>query len=102
MPAASSTNPAFGNPKPSSECGEDKQDDNLATSSLPRLHKTPVLTSPIQQIPWRYRITAGLMIMLFAFGSSLSETTLGPLKSTLRRELDITSELSSEFRLIPS
>lgn len=43
-------------------------------------------------IPWRFKILAGSMILLFSFGSSFSETTLGPLKSTLIRELGITSE----------
>lgn len=46
----------------------------------------------VEQIPWRYKLSAGLMIILFAFGSSLSESTFGPLKSTLVEELGITSE----------
>jgi hypothetical protein len=44
------------------------------------------------EIPWLYRIVAFSMIVLFAFGSSFSESTFGPLKSTLRKELGITSE----------
>lgn len=44
------------------------------------------------EIPWLYRIIAFSMIVLFAFGSSFSESTFGPLKSTLVKELGITSE----------
>lgn len=62
--------------------------------ALPRLDKRDDHTLQVQTIPWRYKASAGLMILLFAFGSSLSETTLGPLKSTLIKELRITSELS--------
>ena len=57
---------------------------------LPRLHKEDH-QQHVNTIPWRYKAPAGLMILLFAFGSSLSETTLGPLKSTLIKELKITS-----------
>lgn len=42
-------------------------------------------------IPWRYKLIAASMILLFAFGSSFSESTFGPLKSTLVEELSITS-----------
>jgi len=57
---------------------------------LPQLHKQDP-QQHVNTIPWRYKAPAGLMILLFAFGSSLSETTLGPLKSTLIKELKITS-----------
>jgi len=57
---------------------------------LPQLHKQDQQLH-VNTIPWRYKAPAGLMILLFAFGSSLSETTLGPLKSTLIKELKITS-----------
>jgi hypothetical protein len=57
---------------------------------LPRLHKQDQHLH-VNTIPWRYKAPAGLMILFFAFGSSLSETTLGPLKSTLIKELKITS-----------
>lgn len=72
--------------------------EKIDTDSPPAQDRVPVLkdsasTSPkVEQIPWRYKITAGSMILLFAFGSSLSETTLGPLKSTLVEELGINSE----------
>jgi hypothetical protein len=49
------------------------------------------------EIPWVYRIIAFSMIVLFAFGSSFSESTFGPLKSTLVKELGITSESSGEL-----
>lgn len=43
-------------------------------------------------IPWRYRLLAFSMIIFFATSSSFCENTLGPLKSTLIKELKITSE----------
>lgn len=59
---------------------------------LPELRKQDRHDQHVQTIPWRYKLPAGAMILLFAFGSSLSETTLGPLKSTLIKELKITSK----------
>jgi hypothetical protein len=44
-------------------------------------------------IPWRYRLLAFSMILFFATSSSFCENTLGPLKSTLVKELKISSEL---------
>ena len=69
----------------------DSEDKELPyEDQLPRLHKEDHQLH-VNTIPWRYKAPAGLMILLFAFGSSLSETTLGPLKSTLIKELKITS-----------
>jgi hypothetical protein len=59
---------------------------------LPKLDKEDGDRSHVQTIPWRYKLLAGSMILFFSFGSSLSETTLGPLKSTLVEELKITSK----------
>lgn len=53
-----------------------------------------VLIKP--DIPWRYRLLAFSMILFFATSSSFCESTLGPLKSTLVKELKITSE--SEYK----
>jgi hypothetical protein len=90
-------------PMPSTDLGDDKESDSTPPPELvPSLGHDHDPKQQTDDIPWRYRITAGLMIMLFAFGSSLSETTLGPLKSTLRKELDITSKSSSDYRLMHS
>lgn len=43
-------------------------------------------------IPMKYSLLAFSMIVFFATGSSFAEGTLGPLKSTLRKELKISSE----------
>lgn len=42
-------------------------------------------------IPWRYKLTAFAFIVLWGTGSTLAEHTLGPLKSTIVRELKVTS-----------
>ena len=67
----------------------------LPTDEVPRLERQ-AQESHVRFIPWRYKLLAGSMILLFAFGSSLSETTLGPLKSTLIKELKITSQCRFE------
>lgn len=67
----------------------------LPTDEVPRLERQ-AQESHVRFIPWRYKLLAGSMILLFAFGSSLSETTLGPLKSTLIKELEITSQCRFE------
>lgn len=46
---------------------------------------------PPQQIPFKYRALAFAMIIFFATGSSYADGVLSPLKSTLRKELDITN-----------
>ena len=44
-------------------------------------------------IPLRYRLFAFSMIIFFNTSSSFSESTLSPLKSTIRKELGVTSTL---------
>ena len=78
----------------------DRSEGEKAPAGIPAADQLPTLindnetqiTHDVKQIPWRYKIAAGSMIILFAFGSSLSESTFGPLKSTLVEELGITSE----------
>lgn len=41
--------------------------------------------------PLKWKIVALICGVALSWGSSLSENTLGPLKSTLRKELDITN-----------
>lgn len=45
----------------------------------------------VDDIPLKYRCIAFVFIMLFSTGAALAEATLGPLKSTLVKELDLTS-----------
>ncbi|WVR03906.1 hypothetical protein IAU60_000905 [Kwoniella sp. DSM 27419] len=47
--------------------------------------------APAIDIPWKYRIPAFAMILLFGTGATFCDVTIGPLKSTLRRELKITN-----------
>ena len=80
----------------------DRSEGEKTLAGIPAADQLPTLindnesqtTHDVKQIPWRYKIAAGSMIILFAFGSSLSESTFGPLKSTLVEELGITSEFA--------
>lgn len=45
------------------------------------------------QIPLRMRLLAFSFVLFFSTGAAFAESTIGPLKSTLRRELNINSEL---------
>jgi hypothetical protein len=50
--------------------------------------------STVYDLPMKYRIAAFSMIVLFSTGSAFAEYTLGPLKSTLIKNLGITSKLA--------
>ena len=41
--------------------------------------------------PWRWKLTALACGIALSWGSSFSENTLGPLKDTLKKQLDITN-----------
>ncbi|QRV76658.1 major facilitator superfamily transporter [Ceratobasidium sp. AG-Ba] len=47
------------------------------------------IADPTDGAPWRWRIIAWLFALSLAVGSSFSESTLGPLKSTLIKQLKI-------------
>jgi len=58
-------------------------------------HITPEGTkikAPLIDIPMKYRIGAFAFIVFFSTGPAFAEYTLGPLKSTIRRELNVNSE----------
>ncbi|CAE6457712.1 unnamed protein product [Rhizoctonia solani] len=59
-------------------------------SELPSQDRT-LEVDPTEGAPWRWRIIAMLFALSLAVGSSFSEATLGPLKSTLIKELHITN-----------
>lgn len=44
------------------------------------------------QIPWKYRLTAIILIILFGTGNTYAGFVLGPLKTRLVRKLKISSE----------
>jgi hypothetical protein len=46
----------------------------------------------VVDIPMRHRLIAFSMILFFSTGAAFSEATLGPLKSTLLKQLKINSE----------
>jgi hypothetical protein len=47
------------------------------------------------QIPMKYRIMAFAFVLFFSTGAAFAEVTMGPLKSTLQRELNLNSEYMS-------
>ncbi|KDN50038.1 hypothetical protein RSAG8_01374, partial [Rhizoctonia solani AG-8 WAC10335] len=64
-----------------------QEDDGSEPSSQDR---TPEV-DPTEGAPWRWRIIAMLFALSLAVGSSFSEATLGPLKSTLVKDLHISN-----------
>lgn len=91
------------------------------TTALPTLAHTGAITSPATAnandihekendtetssqtsvyIPQKYRWMAFSMIIFFATGSSFAEGTLGPLKSTLVKQLKINSKSSSYIYIL--
>ena len=44
-----------------------------------------------EDFPWRWKLTALACGIVLSWGSSFSENTLGPLKDTLKKQLDITN-----------
>jgi hypothetical protein len=62
---------------------------------LPLLNATSnsqASTAGDERIPLKYRMIALSMILFFSTGSSYLDAVISPLKSTLRKELSITSE----------
>lgn len=51
------------------------------------------------KIPWTYKLFALVCIVAFPIGTNWTSASLGPLKNTLRTELDITN---TQFGVIPS
>jgi hypothetical protein len=45
----------------------------------------------IDDIPLKYRIMAFCFVVLFSTGAAFAEATLGPLKSTIMKELNLNS-----------
>lgn len=70
---------------------EEKDLDNLTDEAGQR-------AVPLRHIPRKYQIIAFCMIIFFNTSSSFSESTLSPLKSTIRSEMKITSESEETFR----
>ena len=52
----------------------------------------PVLPKSEAAIPLKYRLMALAMVLFISTGTAFAEVTMGPLKSTLQRELKLNSE----------
>ncbi|CAE6400123.1 unnamed protein product [Rhizoctonia solani] len=65
--------------------------DGSHDKSEPSSQERALEVDPTEGAPWRWRIIAMLFALSLAVGSSFSEATLGPLKSTLVKELNITN-----------
>jgi hypothetical protein len=82
---SSPTTTAEGAPTQAEKTEKMPEADGYDNSEAPAIAPRP----PI--IPMRYRLMSFWMILFFATGSSYAESTLSPLKSTLRKELKITN-----------
>lgn len=76
---------------------------NTSRDKLDKLDKIDVLAeeegsqgsgedAKVVQIPWKYRLTAIVLIILFGTGNTYANFVMGPLKTRLVRELEITSK----------
>jgi hypothetical protein len=66
-------------------------DDNDNTSKKEHEDLEPVTQSIQAVIPLKYRLTALAMVLFISTGTAFAEVTMGPLKSTLQRELKLNS-----------
>jgi hypothetical protein len=74
--------------QPASPIAQDDEKDDIA----PYADKDGILAEhPEGQIPMKYRIMAFAFVVFFSTGAAFAEVTMGPLKSTLVRELGLTS-----------
>ena len=79
-----------------------EKDLDFQPASLPQLTRTNVsedgstehesTIKGVIDIPWKYRIIAFCLILVWGTGASFADVTIGPLKSKLRKELKINSE----------
>ena len=56
------------------------------------------IKAPLIDIPMKYRAGAFAFIVFFSTGPAFAEYTLGPLKSTIRKELNVNSESQPQPR----
>lgn len=69
----------------------DNDNDNDNTSKKEHEDLEPVTQNSQATIPLKYRLTALAMILFISTGTAFAEVTMGPLKSTLQRELKLNS-----------
>lgn len=78
-----------------------KESEEGALGSLPILDSKGTISAHVLEdqkktkavdIPMKYRWTAFAFILVYSTGAAFAEATLGPLKSTLLKELKINSE----------
>lgn len=66
-------------------------DNDNDTASKHEDHE-PVIPKSEAAIPLKYRLAALAMVLFISTGTAFAEVTMGPLKSTLQRELKLNSE----------
>lgn len=74
--------------------GLDAQPEHLV-SPFAKDQQPECTISGVVDIPWKYRIPAFYMILVWGTGASFADVTIGPLKSTLIKQLGINSESRS-------
>lgn len=70
-------------------------DGHTVTSPSAQREQVTGTISQAVDIPWKYRIPAFCLILLWGTGASFADVTIGPLKSTLVKQLGINSEWCS-------
>ena len=78
--------------------GPNSEPEDLATH-LAKGRQTDGTISNVVDIPWKYRIPAFCLILVWGTGASFADVTIGPLKSTLIKQLGINSELVSDHNV---
>jgi hypothetical protein len=72
--------------------GSDGQLDKIKTDGdMESEDASTTEAEPAVVIPWKYRLTAIVLIILFGTGNTYAGFVIGPLKTRLVRELKITS-----------
>ncbi|KAM0789544.1 hypothetical protein ACM66B_000358 [Microbotryomycetes sp. NB124-2] len=74
-----------------SEEDDEKQADSIKQVAASGEEDEVSTTLPAPQMPWRYKWLALLVIVLLPIGNTWADSSMSPLKATLRRELKITN-----------
>jgi hypothetical protein len=84
--------PVLGNAPTQATLQDDEKDDITPESDST---KSILPDHPEGHIPMKLRIMAFAFVLFFSTGAAFAEVTMGPLKSTLQRELGLNSTFAS-------
>jgi len=80
--------PVLGSAPTQATLHDDEKDDTTPESDS---NKSILADHPEGHIPMKLRIMAFAFVLFFSTGAAFAEVTMGPLKSTLQRELGLNS-----------